>query len=299
VRHPALAVLKALSRLPGARELGRVSLVRGVYDALFGLLVPRSAMVQGHRMWLDRNDTLELATREVYEPFETEIVLREVRRGEVVLDVGANIGYYTLLMARLTGPSGRVFAFEPDAANFQLLEKNVRQAAYAHVVTVNKAVSDRCGEARLYLHDANAGDHRVYDSNDGRPSVGIQAVAVDDFLAPQLCPVHFIKMDIQGAEMHALRGMQRLIRENAGIKLLTEFWPTGLTRSGADPRGFLRLITELGFVIYDVSANPAPARPVTPDELLAAYTVENDRYTNLFCVRVAPAGAARTAPAAT
>jgi FkbM family methyltransferase len=281
--------------LPGIQDFGRIPFVRSVYAALFKFLVPRSVVVQGHRMWLDRNDTLELATRELYEPTETGIVLREVKSGDVVLDIGANIGYYTLIMARLTGPSGQVFAFEPDALNFQLLQKNVQQARYSHVAPVNSAVSDRSGEGRLYRNEVNGGDHRLYDSSDGRASVAVRVVAIDDFLSGKNTRVHFVKMDIQGAEMAALRGMQSLIRDNPGIKLLTEFWPAGLNRSGTEPRDFLRLLTELGFEVYEVSEEPESFKCMNVDGLLERHTVENDRYTNLFCIKAARQAGPRTA----
>ena len=161
VRNPPLAVLKRLTTLPGSAALGRVRPIRAAYDFILGILTPRSVVVQGHLMWLDRRDALELATREVYERTATGIVQREINEGDVVLDIGANIGYYTLLAARLVGPTGQVIAFEPDQTNFALLRKNVEANGYRNVVLVNKAVSDHNGTAELFLNDANPGDHRT------------------------------------------------------------------------------------------------------------------------------------------
>src|ERR1700674_193031 len=98
-----------------------------------------SVQIQGHTMFLDRNDSLQLYATGIYEPIETEIVKREVRSGEVVLDIGAHIGYYTLLFARLVGESGRVFAFEPDPANFAILSSNVAVNAYENVTLIRSA----------------------------------------------------------------------------------------------------------------------------------------------------------------
>src|SRR5579863_1663592 len=201
------------------------------------------AWVYGHRMILDPDDTVvsrRLCAEGSFEHRETELVLQEVRRGDIVADLGANIGYYTLLFARQTGPQGHVYAFEPDPHNFSLLRRNVLQNGYANVTCVPCAVSDRSGSVRLYRNDGNRGDHRVYDSHDGRSSLDIPCLALDDYFAEIDRPVNFIKMDIQGAEAGALRGMQRLIERGAAdLRIVTEFWPRGLTLCGDNPRRFL------------------------------------------------------------
>ncbi len=123
MRNPLLALLKNSAHSLGGHGLGQIKPLRALYDFGFRLVRPRVVTVQGQQMWLDDKDTLELATREIYEPMETGIFLKDVRTGGVVLDIGANIGYYTLIAARLVGPAGRVYAFEPDPENFKLLKK--------------------------------------------------------------------------------------------------------------------------------------------------------------------------------
>lgn len=76
-------------------------------------------------MFLEATDCLGLLTHEIHEPLMTEIIKRETKEGDVVLDIGAHIGYYTLMFARLVGKEGKVFAFEPDPDNFTLLKKNI------------------------------------------------------------------------------------------------------------------------------------------------------------------------------
>src|SRR5262245_13382224 len=106
--------------------------------------------IHGNRMVLHEqaSDVVisrELAEKQIFEPFETKLVLENICRGDWVIDVGANIGYYTLLFAQKVGQRGRVFAFEPDPENFELLEHNVRQNGYDNVVLVNKAVAEKTG----------------------------------------------------------------------------------------------------------------------------------------------------------
>lgn len=265
--------------------MGRVKPLRVLYDFCFQLLKPRRVWVQGQRMWLDDKDTLELATREIYEPVETDLFLKNLPRGGVVLDIGANIGYYTLIAARLVGPQGRVYAFEPDPSNFQLLKKNVEANGYRNVVLVNKAVAQKTGTLRLFRNEVNLGDHRIYDSKDGRPSIAVAAVALDDFFKKIDKPVQFIKMDIQGAEASALDGMRGLIRKNRSLKLVTEFSPKSLKTCGSDPGKFLRNLGEMGFRIQEISEKEGRVRAVQPQALLQRFPGGNEDYTNLFCVK--------------
>src|SRR5207253_6545315 len=113
----------------------------------------------------------------VWEPLETYLVERRVREGDVVLDIGANIGYYTLVFAELVGDSGRVFAFEPEPANFALLSENTGLNGRANVTLVNAAVADAGGRLPLYLAGENKGDHRLFDSpGESRDSVAVEVV---------------------------------------------------------------------------------------------------------------------------
>ncbi len=101
------------------------------------------AEVQGQKMFLDKKDVLGLSINGVYEPLETKLVRKEVKKSDVVLDIGANIGYYTLILAKLVGKKGRVFAFEPDPTNFALLKKNISINGYKNVILVPKAVAGK------------------------------------------------------------------------------------------------------------------------------------------------------------
>ena len=131
----------------------------------------------------DRFITPSLIHAGCFEPFQTELVVNEVRPGDVAIDLGAHIGYYTLLLARLVGPTGRVLAFEPDPDNFALLSRNVEMNGYANVELFNAAASDRPGRSPLFRSPDNAGDHRLHESpGQRRPGVEVEVVAVDEIL---------------------------------------------------------------------------------------------------------------------
>jgi FkbM family methyltransferase len=231
----------------------------------------------------------------VFEPFETEWTAHELRPGDTVLDVGANIGYFTLHFARLVGPHGRVFAFEPDPANFALLKRNVAVNGYRNVELVPAAVSDRTGATHLFRSDSNAGDHRAYDSADGRAAVAVETVALDRYLDRPGLRIDFIKMDIQGSEWHALRGMRGLLARHPRLKMLMEFWPVGLRRCGASAAAVLGLLEEAGFSLYEMEEAHRRVGRTDARRLLAAYSPDTEDFTNLLCVKSAvttPAGSA-------
>lgn len=285
LRRNFFSLLQKIYYAVGGHGLGRIKPLRWAYEFIFKLFKPRSVIVQGHRMWLDDKDALELAVHGVYEPVETELLKKTLKQGQTFVDVGANIGYYTLLAARLVGPKGRVYAFEPDRSNFSLLVKNVRQNGYTNVVAVPRAVSSKSRIQRLYLSESNPGDHQLFDSKEGRKSVEVQAVALDNWFKKGKEKIDLIKMDIQGAEAAALEGFKRLMRRNPRLKLITEFWPYGLDRAGYSPSGYLRSLGKLGFKLWEVSEKDKTVRPARPADILKRCTPENRNYTNLFCVK--------------
>jgi FkbM family methyltransferase len=236
-------------------------------------------------MRLDANDRAELSINGIYEPLTTELVRAELAAGNVVLDVGANIGYYTLIFARGVGPEGRVFAFEPEPGNFALLQENVAANGYRNVTLSRLAASDRAGRARLYLDPVNAGDCRIYDSRDNRPSVEIETVRLDDVFEASPERIDLIKMDIQGAEAAALRGMRRLLERHRQVRLVLEFWPYGLQLFGADPEEFLETLCEAGFALWNLNERRGELSRTGVAELLAEYPPAFDSATNLLCAR--------------
>ena len=161
---------------------------------------------------------------------ERELFRKILFQGAVVVDVGANIGIYSEFLSRCVGPTGLVHSFEPSPDNFRRLSAATRHLS--NVRLTQAAVGERSGESKLYISDKLNVDHRAYKADgDSRRAVPTDMVALDDYLKPGQ-RVDLIKMDIQGYELHALRGAQRVLRENPNINLLLEFWPAGLAQAG-------------------------------------------------------------------
>ncbi len=242
--------------------------------------------VLGHRMWLDEQDSLRLSFTRVYEPFETRWFLKHVRPGQTVVDVGANIGYYTLLLARQVGNEGRVFAFEPDPTNFAILEKNVELNGYRNVTLERLAVSNTNGFVKLLWNDANHGDHRIGAVESDLPGIEVRTVRLDDYFSGHEGSIDVIKMDIQGAEYHAVLGMQHLLARQPQLKLVTEFWPAGLADAQGEPRAMLALFESLGYRPQELDERQGRVRPADQHDLLSRFTRENRSATNLLFERV-------------
>jgi FkbM family methyltransferase len=158
-------------------------------------------------------------------------LLREILiAGAVVVDAGANIGIYSQFFSRRVGATGVVHSFEPSPENFARLQSVTRKLA--NVRLSQAAVGECSRRSKLYLSDKLNVDHRTYATEgDPRRKVPIDIIALDDYFKRGQ-RVDLIKMDIQGYELHALRGATRVLADNPHAKLLLEFWPYGLKQAG-------------------------------------------------------------------
>ncbi len=182
---------------------------------------------------------------------EIALMKQHIRKGDVVLDIGANIGFYTKILSALVGENGKVYAFEPDKTNYSNLIRNA-----GHLKNVefhNKAVSDKTGTITLYHSDLLNVDHKTYATKDFTSTSEIECVAMDDIIPGQ--KVDFIKIDIQGYEYFAFQGMQQIFKKNEHLKIITELYPYGLNNSGTQVTDFVSLIQRNNLIIYKMHDN--------------------------------------------
>ena len=244
------------------------------------------------RMFLHPDDpviTETILTTGLWEPNETHWFVKSVRPGDVVIDAGANVGYYTLLASKLVGPSGRVYAFEPDPTAFDILQRNVRLNGADNVVAEQKALSNENTTLKLFIASDNKGDDRIYQpENEQRRSIDVPAVRLDDYLRGKVEHVDFVKVDTQGAEYVILDGMKATLGANPDMVMVVEFWPSGLAGLGSDAGALLKLLRAADFRFYNLGAySGAPGNIGELDEatLLAQHTLANKTFTNLFCAK--------------
>lgn len=177
---------------------------------------------------------------------EINYLKKIIKPGDTILDIGANIGFYSKILSKCVGKYGKVHSFEPDVINFKHLRKNTGQLV--NVVLNNKAVSDKSGTLNVYKSKDLNVDHRTYPVGEYESIDVIEAISIDDYVKDGF-KVNVIKMDIQGFEVSALKGMEKTIKANPEIKLLLEFWPHGLHAAGSSVAQFCEVIKSLGLKI--------------------------------------------------
>ena len=160
-----------------------------------------------------------------YEPELQQAVRDWLAPGAVVYDVGANVGYVSLLLSRAAGVSGQVFAFEPLPANLERLAANLRLNPWAHVTCVAAAAVDRPGPVRFLAHASGAMGKAAGSAGRTDQSypleIEVEGLTLDDFAYASGKPVpQAIKMDIEGGEVLALQGMRRLLAEARPLLLI-------------------------------------------------------------------------------
>ena len=170
----------------------------------------------GHQMLMYRS----------YEPYESSLVAAEVKDSDVVYVVGANIGYYPILCA---ARGARVFAFEPDPTNFDLLVRSIDLNKLSNITPMPMAVGSRDGGTVLSVSPTNSGDHQT-GLVEGRAHLRVPIRTLDSLVADGVPPPTIIIMDVQSAELDVIRGAERTLY-SAGLRaIFTEFWPGGLER---------------------------------------------------------------------
>ena len=195
-----------------------------------------------------------------YEPTETEIVKSNVKKNDIAVDIGANVGYYTLLMAK---NEANVFSYEPEPQNFELLKKNVSLNDFSsNVKLYNKAVSNFNGNSKLALAEHSTGQHKLGTNRFGNEAIDVEVIKLE------LDKIDFAKIDVEGDELHVLQGMKTLPN-----KMLVEFNSINLKESGSNHKDFFRFIEK--YTIKQISKN----RLAEPDY---DQLIKNEMTTNLF-----------------
>jgi FkbM family methyltransferase len=215
---------------------------------------------------------------------EISLMKSNIHEGDVVMDIGANIGFYTTLFSEMVGVNGKVHAFEPDAVNFNYLLKETQ--GKINVTKTPKAVSSKSSVIKLYRSKELNVDHRTYQPEEYESVQEIQAVSIDDYFnsdSAEFSRVDFIKMDIQGFEMEAIKGMEKTIRSNPGLKMIAEFWPYGLRKSGYSALAFFQLIESFGFEMHLISKSKLEL--LTKERVIAMDDLEEPEYFNVFLKR--------------
>ena len=233
---------------PAARAVGRLA------SAFNGLgLWRREQVVWGQRMrsaTFDRTLYLWMHRLGLMGSAERAALGRLARPGMTVLDVGANLGLYSMFLAQRVGPQGRVVSFEPDPDLFGLLRDNLAANSFANVEVHNLSLGDRPGRMVLSRLTLNSGDNHLGTAAEStfRRPVEVEVTPLDAMMAG-LCP-DLVKVDVQGWELKVLRGMQSLLGRVPSVGLYLEVCPKWLRRAGDGPEELHDFLWALGFRLF-------------------------------------------------
>jgi FkbM family methyltransferase len=214
--------------------IGKMPLVWDIYKLIWMLYRPNSntpIKVQDNLMYFDKNDYImapQLFSTGYWEKFETETFKQFIHEGMTIIDIGANIGYYSLIASKLTGKEGQVYAFEPIPNTYEILQKNIELNKLTNVKTYQKAVIDHKGFIKLHIDNRSPASNSI--TGNGK-YINVSTIALDDLFTDT--HIDIIKMDIEGSEALALEGMYYTIKNNPRLKIFTEVCDKKLKKAGS------------------------------------------------------------------
>lgn len=261
-----------------------------IYHFFYSYLKPDFVKNDWGILYLDRGDILGLLRNNgISGKFMTELVKKNIKKGDTAVDLGAHIGYFTTLFSNLVGNEGKVIAFEPDEKTFSILSKNISVNNLKNVYLSKLAVADKSGDANFYLYGSgisslgNLADMPDYLVNKNAPVARIYTTTLDNFFNSER--VDFIKMDIEGSEGLALKGGEKLLsRKN--LKILTEFTIQILERaSKTSGKEFIQKLFDFGFKVYEVDEINERLNEITEVNLNDYIKKAGTKTNDIFCVK--------------
>jgi FkbM family methyltransferase len=194
------------------------------------------------------------------EPGSLAIVERLLQPGDVFVDVGANVGLFSVVAARRVGRTGKVFSFEPVPETMKALSATIYLNGLADIVTpFPYAAGSKPGSARINL-GRTCGHSSFLPLEDTQQAIDVEVVALDDVI--EGARVDLIKIDVEGWELHVLDGLRRTLAANPNASILLEFGPAHLRRAGTDPQTWLQHVRSFGRNVYEIDEATASVQPL-------------------------------------
>ena len=212
---------------------------------------------------------------------EIEFCKKEIKKGDTVVDIGANIGLFTLFFSKLVGTTGRVIAFEPDPENFDVLKKNIELNEITNVTLVQKGVSNKNESVKLYKSNVSGG-HSLIKNEWAKEYTNIQTVTLDDYFRGE--EIDMIKIDTEGFELEVIEGGKKLLEDNKNMKIISEFGGYYYKRNNSKVL-YPKILHEMGFKLFgiiDKSTGKSKIVNKNFDELMEFYSKTNSFILNLI-----------------
>lgn len=218
--------------------------------------------LEGIKMQLSSNDALTLGIGHlgVVNRNETNVCKKILKKGDVVIDVGAYIdGWYSLLAAKLVGEEGRVYAFEPHPLYYKLFKNNIKLNNITNIMSFKRGVSDKVGQFNFYEGGIGSSiikghvedvTEKIGGKNYGR-TIKIKTTTLNKFVKEkQIKHIALMKIDVEGAEMKVLKGATNILKEADGPDFIVEVVDDYLKRGGSSKQELLSYMNTFGYKPY-------------------------------------------------
>lgn len=244
------------------------------------------ASVNGAKIYVRANDPVigRSVLVNAYEPEVVSVFHNHIKAGMNVVDIGANIGFYTMLSATLVGTSGHVLAVEPNLANVKLLEASRRLNGFDNVTVAPMAAADNTGVLALHAGESNGTTTtlenvvEVLGASELVPCIRVDALLKEDQR------VDFIKVDVEGAEKLAMQGMRHAIDRCKPV-IVSEFSPESLpTFSGCTGEEYLGLLIGMGYSIRIIESERVVDCGVDAAAVMQAFSKRHTDHIDLLCI---------------
>jgi FkbM family methyltransferase len=250
------------------------------------LIVSREAHTQKTMYAVFAND------KQLYEPYTSLLALGVLRPGDIALDIGAHVGYFSMLFRLAVGPTGSVYVFEPMPDTYRRLLRNVMVNRFTNVLPLPLAVADHSGSATFHVDARNEGESSLLDAG-GAESCQVQVTCLDDLFSDGMAArPRLMKIDAEGVEPNILNGGERWFDQYAPDMVICEINRAALARGGASERDIRFFFESRGYRCAAVNVSEPDSgldlggghfyRYLAPDE----FASDKSRYVfNLMCVR--------------
>ena len=275
-------------------NIGNISAIKALHRRLLYMFRSTPIKVNNYYMYIGDESARKYDSGQALllngnmEPYTTAIFRQVITENMNIVDIGANIGYFSLLAASIIGNKGKVFAFEPDPDNYEILVKNIKLNGYKNVVSLPKAVSNKNGTSTFFQYDPT-GWSSFFSSNANPVGViSVETVTLDDYFS-NIGLIDVVKIDVEGAEILVLEGMKKVIEKNDNIKIFIEFNPGCIENAEFSKMQFWNTMTLCGlkyfYLIDDVDFK---TKRVEYEDMVDIFNskFESIGFANLLCTKI-------------
>ena len=288
--------LKTIAKLSQGRGYGKKKFIRKTLNLAEKSFRSSEVIVHGHKMHLPKNGFADYSTHGIYGELDTLAVEKIIHKGDYVIDVGAAIGYFTLIFARSVGDSGKVIAFEPKEGRCKILATNLSLNDYTNTTIENSAIMSKDVTPKFFSRNdtiaglryiKNENEHHDYlDTYKFQKPIDVRTTDLDGYLIEHniLEKISFMKIDVDGPELLVLQGSKSLLK-NENLKIFMEWDKASAKWSGCEPVEIIDLLLENNFKMFypdykkhkffEISKKELLEKPEILDETINMIFVKN------------------------